>query len=87
LENKNILREHNVQLLQLKNNLELLRKKVASNILRKYDTVIVPVEEQIQGLDDTYLQLKIVRETQKQLTRESHAGGRASKVHEIDGKP
>jgi hypothetical protein len=72
LRNKHALNDHNRQLLVMKSSLEFLRKKIASSILRSNEVVILPVEEQIRGLDDTYNYLKQVRESQKQRTREKH---------------
>jgi hypothetical protein len=89
LYNKHVLKEHNNQLLQMKSNLDLLRRKIASNLLRTNESVILPVEEQIKGLDDTYMYLKDVRETQKRRTRERRAevGGKGKEREISDGKP
>jgi hypothetical protein len=66
--NKGILLDHNGKLLQLKSNLEVLRKKIVSPLVRSNDSSVLSVEEQIAGLDDTYSHLKAVREQQKQKT-------------------
>ena len=54
----------------MKSNLEFLRRKIASNLLRSNESVIQPVEDQIRGLDDTYMYLRDVREAQKRRMRE-----------------
>jgi len=66
VQNKGILLDHNGKLLQLKSNLEVLRKKLVSPLVRSNDSSVLSVEEQIAGLDDTYAHLKGVREQQKQ---------------------
>lgn len=63
--NKSILTDHNTRLLQLKSNLEILRKKLVSPLVRSNDSSTLSVEDQIRGLDGTYDYLKTVRETQK----------------------
>jgi hypothetical protein len=68
VQNKGILLDHNGKLLQLKSNLEVLRKKLVSPLVRSNDSSVLSVEEQIAGLDDTYSHLKAVREQQKQKT-------------------
>ncbi|KAF2434615.1 hypothetical protein EJ08DRAFT_472940 [Tothia fuscella] len=68
VQNKGILLDHNGKLLQLKSNLEVLRKKLVSPLVRSNDSSVLSVEEQIAGLDDTYAHLKAVREQQKQKT-------------------
>jgi len=68
--NRNALMQHSNRLLQMKSNLELLRKKVTSAVFRANESVILPVEEQIKGLEDTYLYLKEARETQKRAMRQ-----------------
>jgi len=70
LNNKHALNDHNKQLLVMKSNLEFLRKKIASNLLRSNESVVQPVEDQIKGLDDTHVYLKDVREAQKRRMRE-----------------
>lgn len=63
--NKHDLQEHNVKLLQLKSNLEILRQKLVSPLVRSNASSTLSIEEQIHGLDGTYEHLKTVRERQK----------------------
>ncbi|KAK4624820.1 uncharacterized protein CLAFUR5_06009 [Fulvia fulva] len=63
--NKHILVDHNQRLLQLKSNLEILRRKLVSPLVRSANSSTLSVDEQIKGLDTTYQQLKSSRETQK----------------------
>ncbi|KZF24875.1 hypothetical protein L228DRAFT_265387 [Xylona heveae TC161] len=63
--NKHILVDHNGKLLTLKSNLEILRRKLVSPLVRSNDSSTLSVEEQIHGLDGTYNHLRIVRERQK----------------------
>jgi hypothetical protein len=71
VQNKHILLDHNGKLLQLKSNLEVLRKRIVSPLVRSNDSSALSVEEQIAGLDDTYVHLKAVRERQRQKTLEN----------------
>ncbi|KAI9811249.1 MAG: hypothetical protein M1827_005581 [Pycnora praestabilis] len=63
--NKHIIVDHNGKLLTLKANLETLRKKLVSPLVRSNDSSTLSVEEQIRGLDGTYEHLRTVRERQK----------------------
>ncbi|KIW02364.1 uncharacterized protein PV09_06186 [Verruconis gallopava] len=81
VQNKHILLDHNGKLLQLKSNLEVLRKKLVSPLVRSNDSSALSVEEQIAGLDDTYLHLKAVRERQRQKTLENLYASAARRVH------
>ena len=63
--NKHVLLDHNGKLLQLKSNLEMLRKKLVSPLVRSNASSTLSIEEQIHGLDGTYEHLKTVRERQK----------------------
>lgn len=63
--NKHILVDHNGKLLTLKANLETLRKKLVSPLVRSDNSSTLSVEEQIRGLDSTYEHLSSVRERQK----------------------
>ncbi|KAH0544370.1 hypothetical protein FGG08_001511 [Glutinoglossum americanum] len=68
--NKHLLVDHNGKLLTLKANLEMLRKKLVSPLVRSNDSSTLSVEEQIRGLDVTYEHLKTVRERQKGMLME-----------------
>lgn len=63
--NKHILVDHNGKLMTLKANLETLRKKLVSPLVRSDNSSTLSVEEQIRGLDATYEHLSGVRERQK----------------------
>jgi hypothetical protein len=82
VQNKHLIVDHNGKLVQLKSNLEVFRKKLASPLVRSNDSSVLGVEEQIQGLDDTYTYLKAVRERQKQRTLEIlyASGDRGSRI-------
>ena len=63
--NKLILADHNGKLLQLKSNLEILRRRLVSPLVRSNASSTLSVHEQIQGLDGTYEHLRSAREKQK----------------------
>jgi len=63
--NKHILVDHNGKLMTLKANLETLRKKLVSPLVRSDNSSTLSVEEQIRGLESTYEHLSGVRERQK----------------------
>lgn len=63
--NKHVLVDHNQRLLQMKANLERLRQRLVSPLVRNTNSSMLPVDEQIRGLEGTYEQLKTVREAQK----------------------
>lgn len=63
--NKHVLVDHNQRLLQMKSALERLRQRLVSPLVRNTNSSTLSVEEQIQGLEGTYNQLKSVREVQK----------------------
>jgi len=63
--NKRVLVDHNGKLLTLKANLEMLRMRLVSPLVRAGNGSTISVEEQIRGLDGTYEYLRNVREKQK----------------------
>ena len=63
--NKHVLLDHNQRLLQLKSNLEILRRKLVSPLVRSSNSSTLSIEEQIKGLEGTYHQLKNSRDAQK----------------------
>ncbi|KAG9581894.1 hypothetical protein KCU86_g16827, partial [Aureobasidium melanogenum] len=65
IQNKHVLVDHNGRLLQLRSNLEILRKKLVSPLVRSNGTSTLTVDEQIKGLEGTYLSLRATREAQK----------------------
>ncbi|KAL8730299.1 MAG: hypothetical protein Q9166_004182 [cf. Caloplaca sp. 2 TL-2023] len=69
-QNKSLLVDHNGKLIALKGNLESLRRKLVSPLVRRGDGSTVGVEDQIRGLEGTYEQLKKVRERQKERVME-----------------
>ncbi|CZT20740.1 uncharacterized protein RCC_06598 [Ramularia collo-cygni] len=76
--NKRVLIDHNQRLLQLKSNLEILRRKLVSPLVRSSNSSTISVDEQIKGLEGTYQQLKGSRDVQKRKMMELvyGAGGR-----------
>lgn len=63
--NKGILVEHNHRLLALKANLENLRRKLVSPLVRSANASTLGIEEQIRGLEDVGVYLEGVRTRQK----------------------
>lgn len=63
--NKGILVEHNHKLLALKANLEALRRKLVSPLVRSVNSSTLTVDEQIRGLEDVGVYLEGVRSRQK----------------------
>ncbi len=63
--NKSILEEHNGKLLTLKANLESIRRKLVSPLVRAQNASTIGVEEQIRGLEEVSGYLGSVRERQK----------------------
>ncbi|KAH8666759.1 hypothetical protein BX600DRAFT_380197 [Xylariales sp. PMI_506] len=63
--NKGILVEHNGKLLTLKANLESLRRKLVSPLVRSVNSSTLSLESQIKGLEDVGVYLEGVRTRQK----------------------
>lgn len=63
--NKHVLVEHNGRLTQLQSNLEILRQRLVSPLVRSNDSSTLSVEAQIAGLQGTYDELRSSRERQK----------------------
>ncbi|OBT81302.1 hypothetical protein VE02_10132 [Pseudogymnoascus sp. 03VT05] len=63
--NKRVLVDHNGKLLALRANLEMLRMRLVSPLVRAGEGSTIGVEEQIRGLEGTYEYLRGVREKQK----------------------
>jgi hypothetical protein len=63
--NKHVLVDHNQRLRQLQSNLETLRRKLVSPLVRSQNSSTLSVEDQIKGLEGTYAQLKSSREVQR----------------------
>ncbi|KAK3112799.1 hypothetical protein LTR53_010533 [Teratosphaeriaceae sp. CCFEE 6253] len=65
LRNKHVLVDHNQRLRTLQSNLEHLRRKLVSPLVRSQNSSTLSVEDQIRGLEGTYQHLKSSRETQR----------------------
>ena len=81
VQNKHILLNHQGKLVQLKSNLEVLRKKIVSPLVRSNDSSALSVEEQIAGLEDTYAHLSVVRERQRQKSLENLYASATKRVY------
>ena len=80
VQNKHVLVDHNGRLLQLRSNLEILRKKLVSPLVRGNDSSTLSVDEQIKGLEGTYTSLRATREAQKaRLYELIHEGSAATR--------
>ncbi|KAL2398823.1 hypothetical protein ABEF93_005468 [Exophiala dermatitidis] len=81
--NKRLLVEHHGRLQTLKANLETLRKKLVSPLVRRNDSVSIDnasvVDQQIKGLEGTYEYLLAVREKQKSKLMEMVYGAKAAR--------
>ncbi|KAI0142703.1 hypothetical protein GGR57DRAFT_382304 [Xylariaceae sp. FL1272] len=73
--NKGILVEHNGKLQTLKANLESLRRKLVSPLVRSVNSSTITLDEQIKGLEDVGLYLEGVRARQKGKLMEMLYGG------------
>lgn len=84
VQNKSILLEHNGKLLTLKANLESLRRKLVSPLLRANGSTL-GVEEQIRGLEEVGGYLGGVRERQRGKLMEMLYGAGSSSGRRIAG--
>jgi hypothetical protein len=92
--NKHVLVDHNSRLLQLKEGLETLRRRVVSPLVRSNDSSNLSIDEQIAGLDNGLQFLGKARDWQKERLREmlSNAGQKMGNHlvyedgYEIEGK-
>jgi hypothetical protein len=73
--NKGVLVEHNQRLMALKANLENLRRKLVSPLVRSVNSSGLSVQEQIRGLEDVGGHLEGVRTRQKGKLMEMLYGG------------
>lgn len=82
VQNKGILVEHNSKLLTLKANLENLRRKLVSPLVRSVNSSTLTLEDQIKGLEDVGGYLEGVRARQKGKLMEMlyGDGGRRARV-------
>lgn len=85
--NKHVLVDHNQRLLQLKSNLEILRRKLVSPLVRSENGSTLSIDEQVRGLEGTYALLKDTREVQKRKMMEIvyGAGSRRTGI-EMEGR-
>ena len=85
--NKYVLVDHNQRLLQLKSNLEILRRKLVSPLVRSENGSTLSIDEQVRGLEGTYSLLKSTREVQKRKMMEIvyGSGSRRSGI-EMEGR-
>jgi len=93
--NKGILLEHNGRLVALKQNLEMLRRRLVGPLLRVDESATggaagaagLGLEEQVRGLEETGEHLRKVRQGQKERVMETLFGGGGAKRGrlEIDG--
>lgn len=78
--NKHVLVDHNQRLLQLKSNLEILRRRLVSPLVRSSNSSTLSVDDQIRGLETTYQQLKSSRDVQKKKMMELVYGSGSRRV-------
>lgn len=82
--NKHLLIEHHGRLQTLKVNLEILRRKLVSPLVRRNDSVSIDntsvLDQQIKGLEGTYDFLRGVRERQKSKLMEMVYGAKAGRT-------
>lgn len=84
--NKGVLVEHNGKLLSLKANLESLRRKLVSPLVRSVNSSTLTLEEQIKGLEDVGVYLEGVRARQKGKLMEMLYGSNNARAS-ISGSP
>ncbi|KAL6248055.1 hypothetical protein RBB50_005403 [Rhinocladiella similis] len=81
--NKHLIMEHHGRLQTLKVNLETLRRKLVSPLVRRNDSVSIDnasvLDQQIRGLEGTYDYLRGVREKQKSKLMEMVYGAKAGR--------
>jgi hypothetical protein len=70
----------------LKSNLEILRQKLVSPLVRSTNSSTISVATQMKGLEATYAGLKRSRDEQKVKVRELVYGARP-KHHDVGAKP
>ena len=87
--NKHLIMEHHGRLQTLKVNLETLRRKLVSPLVRRNDSVSIEntsvIEQQIQGLEVTYDYLRDVREKQKSKFMEMVYGAKPARPKLVGG--
>ncbi|KAF2215337.1 hypothetical protein CERZMDRAFT_35745 [Cercospora zeae-maydis SCOH1-5] len=83
--NKHVLVDHNQRLEQLKSNLEVLRRRLVSPLVRSSNSSTITIDDQIKGLETTYQQLKGSRDVQKRKMMEMVYGAGTRKVTLMTG--
>ncbi|KAJ9632182.1 hypothetical protein H2203_000585 [Taxawa tesnikishii (nom. ined.)] len=85
--NKHVLVEHNSHLMRVRSDLEVLRKKLVSPLVRANDSSTLTVEEQIRGLEGIYVTLQATREQQKgRLGERIHEAANPRRTHIVGGE-
>ncbi|PQE16915.1 Cytochrome c-like domain protein [Rutstroemia sp. NJR-2017a BBW] len=84
LQNKSILLDHNGKLLTLRTNLDYMRQKIVSPLV-KTNSSTIRIEEQIQGLEDASVYLGRVREKQKEKLMELLYGSGSGSARRVAG--
>ncbi|KAI9714623.1 MAG: hypothetical protein M1828_001160 [Chrysothrix sp. TS-e1954] len=74
LYNKQVIGEHNQRLLDLQANLDILRQRLVSPLVRSENSSLLGVKEQIEGLEGVYEYLKSVREGQRDRILQARLG-------------
>lgn len=64
--NRNVMQEHTQRLMSLKANLDILRQRLVSPLVRAENSSLIGVKEQIKGIDGVYQYLSKVRDEQKE---------------------
>jgi hypothetical protein len=83
--NKGTLVEHNRRLMALKANLESLRRKLVSPLVRSVNSSTATVEEQVRGLEEVGAYLDGVRSRQKGKLMEVLYGGGSGRYNGVGG--
>ena len=85
--NRRILDEHKGRLLSLKVNLDQLKKRLSSPLMKAENTSLSGIQDQINGLQGTYSFLQSVRDAQKGRLAEAMYGiGGRLKWPEVEGR-
>jgi hypothetical protein len=86
VQNKHMLIDHNQQLLQLRENLQVLRKKLFSPLVQRNETDPLSVSEQIASLDETVKYLRKTRDQHKDKSRNLLLSASVRKLEIIRGE-
>ncbi|KAI9678854.1 MAG: hypothetical protein M1817_005914 [Caeruleum heppii] len=80
--NKHMLVDHNGKLLTIKNNLDSLRLRLISPMVRSNDSSTLSIAEQIEGLDGTHQYLDVLRAQQRKRLMDIMFGARLGGIEE-----